>query len=356
MFKYFLLLVMAWLSGIPGAGGLFLLGLYFLAFVYTTRYRGHYGRLSSSEKNSLILKSDVDKFDMRSQWDVFPWPRTAKHVIRKWTWDRIALDTQLKKSVETTSTALTKAYTVLEDYIDKHPTSKIHPYSGTLAVFDSSKRTHTPDQAFALVKKNVGLEMGWTDQAICLLGGSFIICAESYKDDIRKHFKENNKKEQRMKSKTNEELSRFTWKVGQLATTFSFPTGVGDFIHSALIRISPWDRHAVVKYGEKDYYAPTTMFGASATIMKVLKFCETLGLDQNERMFVGYSVAMHWLDKYLNDASWIRGGILTPDRHSLLEALQGMYAYIDGDPTGAAKALVQMYEEADTLRLKDKEE
>lgn len=98
------------------------------------------------------------------------------------------------------------------------------------------------------------------------------------------------------------------------------------------------------------------MFGASATIMKVLKFCETIGLNQEERMFVGYSVALHWLDKYLNDDSWIRGGVLTPDRHSLLEALQGMYAYIDGDPTGAAKALVQMYEEADTLRLKDKEE
>lgn len=248
MLKYLLLLVMAWLSGIPGAGGLLLLGLYFLVFVYTTRYRGHYGRLSGSEKNSLILKSDVDKYDMRSQWDIIPWPRTAKHVIRKWTWDRIALDTQLKKSVETTSTALTKAYTTLEEYIGKHPTSKIHPYSGTLAVFDSSRRTHTPDQAFALVKKNVGMELGWTDQAICLLGGTFIVCAESYKDDIKEHFKKQNKKEQRMQSKTDAELSRFTWKFGQLVTTLSFPTGLADFIHSALIRISPWDRHAVVQY------------------------------------------------------------------------------------------------------------
>ncbi|WP_375760585.1 hypothetical protein [Corallococcus exercitus] len=355
MFKFFLLIVMAWLSGIPGAGGLLLLGLFFLYNYYSIRYRGFYGRLSESEAGALSLKSDVDKYDMRNQWDVIPWPGTAKHVIRKWTWDKIALDATLKKSVEKTNQALTKAYTALEKELKDNPKSGFHPYSGTLAVFDPTQLRHTPKQAFTLLQKSLGQEMAWSNQAICLLGGTFVICAESYKGDIKSFFKHEGREEPRMLAKTDAELSRFTWKLGQFATTLKFPTGFADFIHSVLRRVSPWDRHAVVRYQDQDYYAPTTMFGASATIMKVLKFCEYLKLDEDEKMFVGYSVALHWLDKYLNDDSWIRGGVFTPDRHSLLEALQGMYAYLGTDPSGAAKALITMYEEADAERLKNKD-
>ncbi|WP_152622705.1 hypothetical protein [Archangium violaceum] len=352
--KLFLLFLMAWLRGIPGAGGLLLLGLYFF-YMLRFRYRGYYGRLSESEKATLRLQSDVDKHGMRSQWDIIPWPGTSKHVIRKWTWDRIALDTTLKKSVEKTSTSLTNALEKLDTYASQHSSSGHHPYSGTLAVFDSSKMRHTPAQALSLVSNTLARSSNaWTDQAICMLGGTFVICAESYKKDIKKHFDENNKKEPRMASGTDAELSRFTWKIGQFATTLRFPTGLADFLHSVLRRINPWDRHAVVKYRDEDYYAPTTMFGASATIMKVLKLCEAIGLSDEDKMFVGYSVALHWIDKYLNDDSWIRGGVLTPDRHSLLEALQGMYAYIEKDPTAAADALVKMYQEADEARLADK--
>ncbi|OJT22969.1 hypothetical protein BO221_18915 [Archangium sp. Cb G35] len=352
MIKLFLLFLMAWLRGIPGAGGLLLLGLYLF---YMLRYRGYYGRLSEPEKATLRLQSDVGKHDMRSQWDVIPWPGTSKHVIRKWTWDRIALDTTLKKSVETTRASLSNALKKLDAYSKQHSSSGHHPYSGTLAVFDSSQMRHTPTEALDLVSSTL-VKSGndWTDQAICMLGGTFVICAESYKKDIKKHFDENKKKEPRMASGTDAELSRFTWKIGQFATTLKFPTGLADFLHSVLRRLNPWDRHAVVKYRDEDYYAPTTMFGASATIMKVLKLCEAIGLNDDDKMFVGYSVALHWIDKYLNDDSWVRGGVLTPDRHSLLEALQGMYAYIQNDPTAAADALVKMYQEADEARLADK--
>ncbi len=89
-------------------------------------------------------------------------------------------------------------------------------------------------------------------------------------------------------------------------------------------------------------------------LREMSKLGEAIGLSDEDKMFVGYSVALHWIDKYLNDDSWIRGGVLTPDRHSLLEALQGMYAYIQNDPTAAADALVKMYQEADEARLVDK--
>jgi hypothetical protein len=356
MVKLFLLILMSWLSGIPGAGGLALLGLFFLCNLYSIRYRGYYGRLSEAETTALRLESDVEKYDMRSQWDVIPWPKTSKHVIRKWTWDRIALDATLKKSVEKTSASLTKAYESLDEHIKKHPATGFHPYSGTLAVLDSSRMRHTPTQALALVTTSLGKDKVWSNQAICMLGGTFVICAESYKKEVKNHFEQTKMQEPRMMSGTDAELSRFTWKIGQFATTLKFPTGFADFLRSALQRISPWDRHAVVEYQKKDYYAPTTMFGASATIMKVLKLCEAIGLNDEERMFVGYSVALHWIDKYLNDDSWSRGGMFTPDRHSLIEALQGMYAYIDGNPKEAAKALVKMYEEADSARLQKKVE
>lgn len=366
--EFFLLIVMAWLVGIPGASGLLLLGLFFFYQLYSLRYRGYHGRLSGEEERSLSLSKDVDKYDMRTQGDVLPlppvpflnssdpWLNTSKHVIRKWTWDRIALDTKLQNSMETTSQALTKAFKRLEDYSTRPADADHHPYSGTLAVFDSSRRTHTPLQALELVRKSRGQEVGWSNQAICALGGTFVICAESYKKAIKTHFEKEKMPEPRMMAKTDAELSRFTWKIGQFFMTLKFPTGFKDFLHSVARRLDPRDRHAIVNYREQTYYAPTTMFGASATIMKVLKLCEALGLDEQEKMCVGYSVALHWIDKYLNDNSWIRGGFLTPDRHSLLEALQGMYAYIESDPTKAATELVKMYEEADTARLEHKDQ
>ncbi|ATB37168.1 hypothetical protein CYFUS_002589 [Cystobacter fuscus] len=351
MWKFFLLILMAWLSGIPGAGGLVLLVMFFLYLAYSIRYRGYYGRLSKEETKSLRLASAVDNNGMRSQWDVIPWPGTSKHVIRKWTWDRIALDTTIQNAMSEASKALTHASGELSKWIgEKAAGSSINPYSGTLAVIDQEhQKSHNPKTALALLHRVSSGYESWTNQAICTLGGTFIICAEAYKGEVKTAFQGKKKQEPRMKSGTVAETSRLTWKMGQL---FLNPgtASIANFLNAVFARINPWDKHAIVTYKEKEYYAPTTMFGASATIMKVMNLCEALGLSDEQKVFVGYSVAMHWIDKYLNDNSWFLGGMFTPDRHSLIEALQGMYAHIENDPRKAAAVLVEMYEKADEAR------
>ncbi|NNC18081.1 hypothetical protein HJC22_20420 [Corallococcus exiguus] len=351
MWKFFLLLVMCWLSGLGGSTGLVLLVMFFLGNAYSIRYRGHHGKLTSDESRTLRLKSDVDTHRMRGQWDVVPWWGTSKHVIRKWTWDQIALDTRLQKVMEKASGSLTRASEALSDLIDKAlPGSSINPYSGTLAVVDASHaKSHTPKTALALLNKVSGGYKGWTNQAICTLGGTFIISADAYKGEVKSRLKLKSKTEPRMKSGTVAETSRLTWKMGQLFLSPGTPA-VMNFLKALFARINPWDKHAVIQYQGDAYYAPTTMFGASATIMKVMNLCEALDLSSEDKEFVGYCVAMHWLDKYLNDSSWFLGGAFTPDRHSLIEALQGMYAHIEDNPTKAAEVLAKMYEEADEAR------
>lgn len=350
MVKFFLLILLAWLRGIPGAGGLILLVMYFL-WAYSIRYRGFHGRLTEEETTALRLESDVDSHDMRGQWDAVPWLGTSKHVVRKWTWDKIALEATIQEDMDKSANALTKASGALSRWIDEKPfKSSMNPYSGTLAVVDEEHRTsHTPKTALALLNKAYSKAESWTNQAICTLGGTFIICAEAYKKDVKSVLQEKNLQEPRMESGTAAETSRLTWKLGQIVLNTG-TVSIGSFMKSVSARLNPWDQHAIIKYKEGEYYAPTTMFGASATIMKVLNLCDALGLDNDEKMVVGYSVALHWIDKYLNDNSWFLGGKFTPDRHSLIEALQGMYAHIEKDPRRAAEALVEMYEKADELR------
>lgn len=350
MWKFFLLILMAWLSGIGGGGGLVLLLAYFF-LAYSIRYRGYYGRLSEQETNSLRLESDVDTYGMRSQWDVIPWRGTSKHVIRKWTWDKIALDTTFKKAIETSSNALSNSSRALLAFAKKTgERTTTSQYSGTLAVIDPShNRSHTPRTALGLLREVCPNGNEWTNQAICVLGGTFIICAEAYKREVKQLFRDKSSLEPRMKYGTVAETSRITWKMGQLFLSPG-PASIGNFLKAVMARINPWDKHAVVSYRDQDYYAPTTMFGASATMMKVLNLCVALELSKEEQMIVGYSVALHWIDKYLNDDSWLRGGTFTPDRHSLIEALQGMYAHIESDPNKAAAALVKMYMKADKAR------
>lgn len=350
MVKFFLLILLAWLRGIPGAGGLILLVMYFL-WAYSIRYRGYHGRLTEEETNELRLESDVERHRMRGQWDAVPWLGTSKHVIRKWTWDKIALETTLQADLVKSSEALAKASGALSIWIgEKTPSSSMNPYSGTLAVVDQEHRkSHTPKTALALLHKVSLDSTSWTNQAICTLGGTFIICAEAYKHAVKSALQGKNQKELRMASGTAAETSRLTWKLGQLVLNTG-TVSIASFLKSVSARINPWDQHAIVKYKDGEYYAPTTMFGASATIMKVMNLCEALDLGPDEKMIVGYSVALHWIDKYLNDNSWFLGGTFTPDRHSLIEALQGMYAHIEKDPRKAADALVSMYEKADELR------
>ncbi|RKH17037.1 hypothetical protein D7V77_36365 [Corallococcus sp. CA041A] len=59
---------------------------------------------------------------MRGQWAVVPWWGTSKHVIRKWTWDQIALDTRLQKVMVKASGSLTRASEALSDLIEDNPT------------------------------------------------------------------------------------------------------------------------------------------------------------------------------------------------------------------------------------------
>lgn len=352
----FLLILLAWLRAIPGAGGLILLVMYFL-WAYSIRYRGYYGRLTEEETNSLRLSSDVDRHRMRGQWDAVPWLGTSKHVIRKWTWDRIALETTLQADMVKSADALTKASGALSKWIDEKAfKSSMNPYSGTLAVVDQEHRTsHTPRTALALLNKVYSKSQSWDNRAICTLGGTFIICAEAYKHDVKGALQQKKLKEPRMESGTAAETSRLTWKLGQIVLNTG-TVSISSFLKSVAARINPWDQHAIIKYKDGKYYAPTTMFGASATIMKVLNLCEALDLSPDEKMIVGYSVALHWIDKYLNDSGWFLGGTFTPDRHSLIEALQGMYAHIEKDPRRAADALVAMYEKADELRRLNKQE
>lgn len=350
MVKFFLLILLAWGRVIPGAGGLILLVMYFL-WAYSIRYRGFHGRLTEEETNSLRLASDVDRHDMRGQWDAVPWLGTSKHVIRKWTWDKIALEATIQEDMVKSSKALTKASGALSEWIgEKVFKPSLNPYSGTLAVVDEEHRTsHTPKTALALLKKVSSDYESWTNQAICTLGGTFIICAEAYKKDVKTALQEKNLKEPRMESGTAAETSRLTWKLGQVVLRTG-TVSIASFLKSVSARLNPKDQHALIQYKDGEYYAPTTMFGASATIMKVMNLCEALNLDNDEKMVVGYSVALHWIDKYLNDNSWFLGGTFTPDRHSLIEALQGMYAHIEKDPLRAAEVLVEMYEKADELR------
>ncbi|OZG74365.1 hypothetical protein BTA51_04965 [Hahella sp. CCB-MM4] len=68
---------------------------------------------------------------------------------------------------------------------------------------------------------------------------------------------------------------------------------------------------------------PTTMFGSSATIMKVMQQCEVMGMDEPQSRTAALAVAQHWLDKRLDYSN---------DGHSLVELLNGVEAYFNGDP------------------------
>ncbi|NOK08760.1 hypothetical protein [Corallococcus exercitus] len=359
MLRFFLLALITWLRGYLGTGGFVFLLFFFIVNAYSVRYRGYYGRRALAKEEdtgALRLESEVDKKQMRSQWDVIPWPGTAKHVIRKWTWDRIALDTRIQRDMVATGESLTRASRALSDWIDnKVASTSKNPYAGTLAVIDDAHQwSHTPKSALALLNKVSGGYRNWDDKALCTLGGTFVVCGEAYKAPVKARIeKEKGKKEPRMKSGTVAETSRLTWKLGQVVLNFGWRS-FDAFLRALFARINPLDQHAVIQYRQGAYYAPTTMFGASATIMKVMNLCEALDLSDDDKEFVGYCVALHWIDKYLNDNSWFNGGWATPDRHSLIEALQGMYAHINDDPTKAARELALMYEQADEARKSKK--
>ena len=103
------------------------------------------------------------------------------------------------------SGSLTRASESLADWTDKKlPGKGINPDQGTLAVIDADhSKSHTPKTAVALLNKASMGYKTWTNQAICTLGGTFIICADAYKGEVKLRLKEKEKPEPRMKSGTS---------------------------------------------------------------------------------------------------------------------------------------------------------
>jgi hypothetical protein len=283
---------------------------------------------------------------MRAHWDIIPGFGTNKAVVKKWEWDRIALKIEIgnKRNATTAFKAIHEALRGLLATGQMRATGK---YARTLTVFDPGGRTnHTPVSAMALLEQAMPPDdKKWTDETVCVLGGALIICAEEYKGEIEGRAVSAELAPRRMERNTDADLSRLSFKIGQLLLgKVKSPADILDFLKTVATMMSPWDRHGAITYRGDTYYAPTTMHGASATMMKVMKMCEALELDKTQTTYAGYAVALHWIDKYLTDKTWFGGGTFVPDRHSLIEALQGMSAYLEKEgPNRAAVKLAEMY-------------
>lgn len=362
MWKLLCLAIIGFFTGLLPLEGLYALLAFFFFMLYSFRYR-----VSHAKKMGKLLGKDssskLSLVDMGAQGDLLPVPLWSDmFVVKKWRWDQLVVDTAVHAGGKKASDALSTAHQKLVEWTGKaKPSGTGGPYKGTLAVIDPDHRwDHTPTTALSLLEKCKGEQIvwkgleaeeefttPWTNKAICTLGGTFVICAEAYKGAVKLQVVE-----RRMEASTIEN-SRLTWKAGQLwlAPLKRKGSAIFSFVNAVFQRILPWDKHAIIQYKGSDYYAPTTMFGASATMMKVMSICEAIGLSDEDKVFVGYAVVMHWIDKYLNDNSWFDGGVFTPDRHSLIEGLQGMYAFIEKNPQKAATELVTLYENTDKLAL-----
>lgn len=189
--------------------------------------------------------------------------------------------------------------------------------SGLIDVFGN----RTPHEALQAFKKEFSRH-GLSNKAIYILGGMFIVSAEAEKNFGNRTVQILRQRGQRwgnewMRDNTDQGMSRFMWKFTVMMSRPKYLLDLPSGFKRAIATKSP--PHGRVLDGNTAIISPTTKFGSSATIMKVMKLCEALGLNQEQCMCVALAVLQHWSDKHLNGRS---------ERHSLIEGLQGALTYI----------------------------
>lgn len=190
--------------------------------------------------------------------------------------------------------------------------------SGPLDVYGN----RTPKQALEAFKREFA-QHGMSNTAIYILGGMFIISAEAEKnyggrtERAYRALPPLTRGRDRMADNTDQGMSRFMWKFTVMVSNPRYILDLPKGFMRAIATKSP--PHGRIIDGNTTLINPTTKFGSSATIMKVMKLCEVLGLSKEQCMCVALAVLQHWSDKHLSGRS---------DRHSLIEGLHGALTYI----------------------------
>jgi hypothetical protein len=257
--------------------------------------------------------------------------RSPKFGRSGWLLDRAVIKYRLS-TAENAFVQMNETYQKLLNFLEKEELkgvmNKTHVYSKTF-----SSTPWTVSDCIKALKTAEQFEGGFSNQFIYILGGTLVIAAES----TNQYCKDAIKKKKRLTYDWMSDLtaagnSRFTWKLAQLGGSIkNLPKSLFKLFPSAITYGSPIDLHG--RMGLKE--APTTAFGASATIMKVLRMCEVMGFeDEYEYTLAALCVAYHWSDKHLSGET---------ERHSLIETLQGLYAYTKGDPLEGKRTLQAFY-------------
>jgi hypothetical protein len=205
-------------------------------------------------------------------------------------------------------------------------------YSSTFAqsMLDLGTRL-TPQQAINVFRREYD-QRGMSERAIYLLGGLFIIGVEAERAVTANQIHAlagARWGSDLMALGTIQDTSRFTWKLTMYSPFFGNIRAL-DLLRSAFAVLRSNRPHGRCADGAVQILMPTTVFGSSATIMKVMKKCEALGMTPEQCMSIAFAVAHHWLDKNISGKR---------DYHSLIEALHGALTYLGMDEGTANRLL-----------------
>lgn len=224
---------------------------------------------------------------------------------------------------------------LLIDALERNPSlNQTNKYSSTFAqnILDLGTRL-TPQQAINIFRHEYDRH-GMSERAIYLLGGLFVIGTEAERLITTNQITQRailgvQWGNDRMALGTVQDTSRFTWKLTMYRPFFGNIRAL-DLLRSAFAVLRPNRPHGRCDDGAVQILMPTTVYGSSATIMKVMKKCEAMNMTPEQCMSIAFAVAHHWLDKNLSGKK---------DYHSLIEMLQGALTYLGMDE-GAANQLL----------------
>lgn len=235
-----------------------------------------------------------------------------------WAIDQVMLQNLMKQNPNYVENVL-KGIQLLNMKVKKSGLENtLGKYSSTFTTGYWGKHPVTPRQAIDLFYKEYK-QNGMSFKALYILGGAFVAGSEAARGaskmglnkSLNLKMNENPWGDERYQLSTVQGRSFPMLSLGMFWTK---PKKWPHIMDSALSSFR-YDRpHGRCKEGTMHILAPTTKFGSSKTIIKIVSTCQMLGMEREEAMSVVFAVLYHWIQKQ-------HAGRM--DRHSLLEGLQG---------------------------------
>lgn len=270
--------------------------------------------------------------------------------LKSWSIDNLLLERLIQQQGRFVfnSNALSGIKNLNDFIVSKGSDRTVGKYSTTFGA-NFFGRSMSPRKAIDLFFTEYN-KNGMSMTAVYILGGAFVIGAQAARGGLKlgggmthgfSLFKMGNTRY------SLDTVQGRSFPMLSLALGFYNPLRWGHIVDSACSSLRYDKPHARCKDGDLRILAPSTVFGSSKTIIKVVDACNMIGMTREECMSIVFCVIYHWIQK--NHAG-------RKERHSFLEGLQGALMAIGMKRNTINNLYIHMLKtlEKDELRNPDK--